>query len=396
MFSPPRRRVLHSGRSVIESLEMRRLLSVALLSGGSASDGSAAASATADAASTTAVLTGMNIYAETNQRFVAVLGKISTLPPQPALHRLRGQINWGDGSPNTYARFILQPGGVIDVLGAHTYTTAGTDDITVTIVAIPPPGSAAPVLLVGSFKSTATVITDPGGVTQEEPVGVHFTQTVGFFRTTLSSLNLTAIIDWGDGQQSTGKILALPVVGPGAGPVAGGFFAVVGDHTYNAVASYLVHTTVYQNDPTATGPPTVVVAKIDSVFDVLPIAPTAATWIGGDTNDDGQVNVADLADMAGNFGVASGATWEMGDFDGNGNVNVADLADLAGNFGTVASFDPSTMTASPSATTATPSTATMMPATPAATPSLDLPGADWTSKFDDLFSAASIVYAGEA
>jgi hypothetical protein len=53
----------------------------------------------------------------------------------------------------------------------------------------------------------------------------------------------------------------------------------------------------------------------------------------GDTNLDGMVNVADLANLAGNFGVTTGATWIEGDFDRNGNVNVADLADLAGNFG---------------------------------------------------------------
>jgi hypothetical protein len=54
----------------------------------------------------------------------------------------------------------------------------------------------------------------------------------------------------------------------------------------------------------------------------------------GDTNHDRSVNVADLADLAGNFGITTGGTWAKGDFDYNGNVNVADLADLAGNFGT--------------------------------------------------------------
>jgi autotransporter-associated beta strand protein len=53
----------------------------------------------------------------------------------------------------------------------------------------------------------------------------------------------------------------------------------------------------------------------------------------GDSDLDGQVNVADLANLAGNFGVTTGATWIQGDFDYNGSVNVADLADLAGNFG---------------------------------------------------------------
>jgi hypothetical protein len=53
----------------------------------------------------------------------------------------------------------------------------------------------------------------------------------------------------------------------------------------------------------------------------------------GDSNLDGDVNVADLANLAGNFGQTSGQFWINGDFDYNGNVNVADLADLAGNFG---------------------------------------------------------------
>src|SRR5262249_2072865 len=53
----------------------------------------------------------------------------------------------------------------------------------------------------------------------------------------------------------------------------------------------------------------------------------------GDSDLDGKVNVADLANLAGNFGQTTGQFWLSGDFDYNGNVNVADLADLAGNFG---------------------------------------------------------------
>jgi endo-1,4-beta-xylanase len=53
----------------------------------------------------------------------------------------------------------------------------------------------------------------------------------------------------------------------------------------------------------------------------------------GDTNLDGNVNVTDLANLAGNYGDTSGGVWAGGDFDYDGIVNVADLADLAGNFG---------------------------------------------------------------
>ena len=51
----------------------------------------------------------------------------------------------------------------------------------------------------------------------------------------------------------------------------------------------------------------------------------------GDVTLDGQVNVLDLAALAGGYGKAGG--WAKGDFDGNGLVNVLDLATLAGNYG---------------------------------------------------------------
>src|SRR5205823_4299453 len=45
----------------------------------------------------------------------------------------------------------------------------------------------------------------------------------------------------------------------------------------------------------------------------------------GDSDLDGIVNVADLGNLAANFGATAGASWINGDFDRNGNVNVADL-----------------------------------------------------------------------
>jgi hypothetical protein len=67
----------------------------------------------------------------------------------------------------------------------------------------------------------------------------------------------------------------------------------------------------------------------------------------GDSDLNGIVNVADLANLAGNFGKTSGQEWLQGDFDYNGTVNVADLADLAGNFGQSAiNFDASASPAS--------------------------------------------------
>ncbi|MEO0586022.1 MAG: dockerin type I domain-containing protein [Planctomycetota bacterium] len=51
----------------------------------------------------------------------------------------------------------------------------------------------------------------------------------------------------------------------------------------------------------------------------------------GDANLDGRVDTADLAALAGHFGVGVG--WSQGDFDGDGVVGTPDLAILAGVFG---------------------------------------------------------------
>jgi hypothetical protein len=94
----------------------------------------------------------------------------------------------------------------------------------------------------------------------------------------------------------------------------------------------------------------------------------------GDTNLDGVVNVADLANLAGNFGTTSGAAWIDGDFDYNGDVNVADLADLAANFGSGAVQPISQSPATPAAVAiATPASVAAPPApvTPADVGTLD-------------------------
>jgi hypothetical protein len=51
----------------------------------------------------------------------------------------------------------------------------------------------------------------------------------------------------------------------------------------------------------------------------------------GDSNLDGQVNLADFNRLASNFG--TGDTWDEGDFNYDGNVNLADFNRLASNFG---------------------------------------------------------------
>jgi hypothetical protein len=59
----------------------------------------------------------------------------------------------------------------------------------------------------------------------------------------------------------------------------------------------------------------------------------------GDTDLNGNVNLADFDRLADNFGMTFGASWFQGDFDFNGNVNLADFDRLANNFGMTFSDD---------------------------------------------------------
>ncbi|MBU0617393.1 MAG: hypothetical protein KKI02_06735 [Planctomycetes bacterium] len=54
----------------------------------------------------------------------------------------------------------------------------------------------------------------------------------------------------------------------------------------------------------------------------------------GDLDGDGDVDLSDLAQLLGNYGMTSGATYEDGDLDGDGDVDLSDLAALLGVYGT--------------------------------------------------------------
>jgi len=261
---------------VFESLESRQFLSVSLASDSTPTAGFVPTPVRPVLTSAVA-LNGRGIYTEAGQSFRAVIGTIRDLPLVPRGYTLAATIDWGDGTPTTQGTFRREPDGAIAVIGDHTYANIGSDVITVVVTEDPPPWSELPVRFVGSFRSAAKVIESRGGVTLEETAGVNFSSNVGTFRSTLSSSTMTAVIDWDDGTQSRGKILALPTADP-----VGGAFAVYGNHTYAKDGSYLVHVTVYSSQPspvvspTATDPPIFLVAQIDSVIDVLP-GPVATT-----------------------------------------------------------------------------------------------------------------------
>jgi len=69
---------------------------------------------------------------------------------------------------------------------------------------------------------------------------------------------------------------------------------------------------------------------------------TGGFWAGigedefcfGDLDGDGEVGLADLAQLLSHYGETSGATYEDGDLDADGDVDLSDLAALLGVYGT--------------------------------------------------------------
>jgi parallel beta-helix repeat protein len=68
-------------------------------------------------------------------------------------------------------------------------------------------------------------------------------------------------------------------------------------------------------------------------IDMYPLAGPWTPSVPGDTDHDDDVDLVDLAQLLGHYGMESEATWEMGDFDGDGDVDLSDLAELIGNYG---------------------------------------------------------------
>ncbi len=66
----------------------------------------------------------------------------------------------------------------------------------------------------------------------------------------------------------------------------------------------------------------------------IAILPDSEIPCPGDLDGDNDVDLADLAELLGQYGLTEGATYEDGDLNGDGDVDSADLADLLSVYGT--------------------------------------------------------------
>jgi hypothetical protein len=140
---------------------------------------------------------------------------------------------WGDGSI-TRSTIVPDPtGDGFDVDGSHAYQHGGRFDVTITIVSLN--GAETQIALVANVTGPPLLVSIGTARTVQATVGVSTAALViGTFSDTnpdATAKTVMAKIAWGDGSDSTGKVVA----------VAGGF-TVSGSHTYATATTF--HPTV--------------------------------------------------------------------------------------------------------------------------------------------------------
>jgi hypothetical protein len=165
---------------------------------------------------------GVNVQAVSGSLFRGNVASFSSSNPRAATAEFTALVNWGDGQSSAGAIVPSASGGFV-VLGDHTYSQAGTFTVSTTVR--DDEGQSV------SDTSIATVAVPfvAQGLPISAAAGKRFAGAVAKFtdpnRATLAG-GLSALIDWGDGSQSRGVVVA-------AGRSKGGAtFKVLGSHVY--------------------------------------------------------------------------------------------------------------------------------------------------------------------
>jgi PKD repeat protein len=201
--------------------------------GGTATAGGVVTVETGPDASLTAV--GLPVAASARVLFTGAVATFTDADPLGVANDFLAMVDWGDGQ-TSLGRVQPRPGGGFEVLATNTYAEPGNYTVAVSIVDTG--GSTA------ATVATAVVVpnTDPPltatGLVFHATEQTTFTGVVATFTDADAAGQVgdyTARIEWGDGQTSTGIVVADP---------AGGFF-VTGAHGYREAGTYpvVVHIT---------------------------------------------------------------------------------------------------------------------------------------------------------
>ena len=170
---------------------------------------------------------------------VKFTAKIGTFHFKTVDQLLRAVIHWSDGTHSTGKVEGSYASGDWYVEGTHTYAKTGVCKVNVSVYAYLP---GSPNLGTSPFTHFTSVVTvtdlkpSGGGVSLLETATQSFTAKLGEFKYKTIDQILNAVIDWGDGTHSDGKLI---------GSYATGEWYVQGTHTYALVGKYKVDVKVF-------------------------------------------------------------------------------------------------------------------------------------------------------
>jgi Domain of unknown function (DUF4214) len=181
---------------------------------------------------------GSNVVATRGQVFTGVVGTFTALDGTATSGEFSATINWGDGttSPGTVA---VNNNGGFEVMGTHTYATAGIDSISVMVTGVAtsanPSGSSVTIASQAQVHDAALMLTSV-----PVSVGASLTATnvtVGTFNDAGGAQavgSYTATINWGDGRAATTGMVSANSSGSASQ------FTISGSHTYATPGHYTI------------------------------------------------------------------------------------------------------------------------------------------------------------
>ena len=218
----------------LEALEGRRLLSASLSAGHLAR--AATASEVVAAATPQPSEDGRSLTVYAKQNLTVNLGEFKFKSIDLALEP---RIDWGDGSHSTGRLVGAYNNGEYYVYGTHTYSHTGTFLVNVKIFTHLVGGPVLTSHPVAEFTSVIKAIElkpSEGGRTLTETAGKKFTARLGEVTVKVVDLVLDAVISWGDGTKSAGRMI---------GSYATGEYYIEGTHTYAHSGLYNVEVKVF-------------------------------------------------------------------------------------------------------------------------------------------------------
>ena len=249
------------------------LVATSIASAGGASTTAQSAASVAD----TPIPSGstLALAASAGVPFRATLAHFALANPLASAADYAARVEWGDGTiePGTV---VAAPGGGLDVVGSHTYLSAGSDPITVTLVSL---GGNTAVATGAVAVANAPISLSASALSATETIPLA--GAVAFLvdaNPNDPASRFTAAIDWGDGSAPT----------PGAiAPVGAGGFSVLGDHTYAGAGVYATTVTVVEangGSAVANGPVLVATRLFPVAGALSPLSDSGVSNADGITN----------------------------------------------------------------------------------------------------------------